>query len=218
MTELVAYYKDKPRKETPGAANVVQRDISKASGVKVIGNADVLPGVVYVVAPHQDQTLLVPFAQYDMWSLRERFNETLRVMNTLGAKTIKCTTYSSSARRAGIHLNILGRTRFGAKSEQLQQSGFDYDTKGRGALPRDPGPLRWPDEPGMEGAVQSVLENGSTSTSISIESSSKYKVQSDLWVSLKKAGFHLGAETESTSVTTLKVEATFPTREELGLK
>lgn len=211
MAQLVAYYEEKPVKKGQGV--VIQQPLEEASGS--ILNADrVEPGVVYVVAPHVSSRLLVPFGQYDSWSLTERFNETLRVMNVLGAKSIECKTYgrASRTRRFAIALPIGKGT---DRRTQLEQSGFDYAHQGQGALPMDPRPLRWPDIPGLEAAVEGVLKNQSTRTTISIDSSTDYKRDSKLAGRLRGAGFSLGATSETNNVTVLKVEALFPGPDEL---
>lgn len=41
-------------------------------------------GLVYVLVPGEPGPFLVPFGAYDGWSLRDRYNEAIRIMNTLG--------------------------------------------------------------------------------------------------------------------------------------
>jgi hypothetical protein len=41
--------------------------------------------LVYVRVPSEAGPFLVPFGAYDDWSLRDRYNEAIRIMNTLGA-------------------------------------------------------------------------------------------------------------------------------------
>ena len=123
---------------------------------------------VYVVAPSPaPKALLAPFGTYDDWSLRDRYNEGLRIMGDIGAREIECVTFRSVSKRS--------RFRFGIKSagaevslQKVENSGFDFQHVGRGSEPRDPAPLKWPDEPAFEAARRSVLHNGASSVTINI--------------------------------------------------
>ena len=212
MTQLVSFFEDKPVKK--GVGLVLQRPVAESPDHGILNSDRAVPGVVYVLAPHVTRSLLVPFGQYDVWSLTERFNETLRVMNVLGAKSIECTTFGRATNRR----TLVGRLPFAKASDQrtrLEQSGFDYAHQGQGAIPMDPRPLRWPDIPGLDAAIEGVLKNQSTRTTISIDSSTEFKRDSKLAGRLQGAGFSLGATSESNNVTVLKVEAHFPGPDEL---
>ena len=212
MTQLVSFYDDRPNKRGEGL--VLQRPVAESASDDILNADRAIAGVVYVLAPHVTRPLLVPFGQYDLWSLTERFNETLRVMNILGAKSIECTTFGRASNRR----TLMGRLPFAKGSDtktRLEQSGFDYAHRGQGAIPMDPRPLRWPDIPGLDAAIEGVLKNQSTRTTISIDSSTEFKRDSRLAGRLKSAGFSLGATSESNNVTVLKVEALFPSPDEL---
>ena len=82
--------------------------------------------------------------------------------------------------------------------QRLENSGFDFHHDGAGSAPRDPRPLRWPDEPGFAAAVESVLDNGT------------HAVDGTLGVQLKKLGFDLGGRTQRSEATSLHIRASFP--------
>ena len=207
MSQLVAYYDEKPV-AVKGALEIHQSPISSAEGSRSVEGAT-QTSLVYVRSPPETGTVLVPFGEYDEWSLRDRYNEAIRIMNTLGASSITCETYGEVAVRRGFRAKFLGR---GAKLSQqrIENSGFDYRTDGAGSAPRDPRPLRWPDEPGFSAAVTSVLENGSTELEINIRSNRTYAIDGTLGVQLKKFGFDLGGGAQHSGATSLHIHASFP--------
>src|SRR5690242_179678 len=91
LSQLVAYYEDKPV-ELKGQVEIHQSPIIAASGARSVEGA-VRTSVVYVTVPSEAGPFLVPFGEYDDWSLRDRYNEAIRIMNTLGASAITCETY-----------------------------------------------------------------------------------------------------------------------------
>jgi hypothetical protein len=155
---------------------------------------------------------LIPYREFDEVILLEKFNEAIRVMTTLGACDVKCTSFRSFDRtRAG---------RFGwrqngvdveatTESEKQVSSGYDYEQHGAGSAPRDPSPLRWPDEPGITSAVDSVLNNRAHSVRISVN---REQTRSrNLEAKLKRLGIALGGTTGKEQADRLLFEATFPT-------
>ena len=117
----------------------------------------------------------------------------------------------------------MARSPFGAESapgfsvgvaemtqQRIENSGFDFRHNGAGSAPRDPRPLRWPDEPGFSAAVISVLENGATEVVINIRSNRTHAIDGTLGVQLKKIGFDLGGLTEHSGATSLHIGASFP--------
>lgn len=207
MSQLVAYFDEKPV-SVRGSLEIEQAPISTATQLHA-SDGVVQTKVVYVRVPHPSSSMLVPFGAYDDWSLRDRYNEAIRIMNTLGAATITCETYGEAAVRRGL------RARYSQSSAEVTQrriknSGFDYRHVGAGSAPRDPRPLRWPDEPGFAAAVSSVLENGATEVEINIKSNRTHSVDGSLGVELKKLGFNLGGMTEHSDATALSISATFP--------
>lgn len=150
--------------------------------------------VVYVPAPIERGSLLVPFGQYDGWSLRNRYNEAIQIMNTLGAATISCETFGETTVKRVL------RARLALKNAEVTQQkinnrGFDYHHDGTGSPARDPRPLL-PDEPGFSAAVSSGLDNGATSVAISIRSGRLHSVDGSLGLSLRKQGFDLGGSSQ----------------------
>lgn len=159
--------------------------------------------------PSEAGPFLVPFGEYDDWSLRDRYNEAIRIMNTLGASAITCETYGEVTVRRGVRAKILGRG--GDLTQQrIENSGFDFRHNGAGSAPRDPRPLRWAHEPGFSAAVSSVLENGATEVTINIRSNRTHAIDGTLGVELKKLGFELGGMTQQSGTTSLHIHASFP--------
>jgi hypothetical protein len=209
MTQLVSYFEDKPV-DLKGKVELAQYPMASATQVRSSEGA-IQPGVVYVVVPSPVAgSLLVSFGAYEEWSLRDRYNEAIRIMNTLGASTIVCESYRAVSKRFGLRLFALGN---GGEVtlQRAENSGFDFRHTGTGSVPRDPSPLRWPDEPGFAAAVASVLENKATQVSITIRSSNGYSAGGSLGVRLQKVGFDLGGGQENTGVASLHITAQFPT-------
>ena len=207
MSQLVAYYDEKPV-DFKGQVDILQSPISSAVGSRSVEGA-VRSLLVYVRVLSEAGPFLVPFGQYDDWSLRDRYNEAIRIMNTLGASAITCETYGEVAARRGVRARFLGRG--GELTQQrIENSGFDFRHSGAGSAPRDPRPLRWPDEPGFSAAVSSVLENGAFEVDINIRSSRTHSTEGALGVNLKKVGFDLGGTTQHSGATSLHIRANFP--------
>ena len=207
MSQLVAYYDEKPV-ELKGQVEIHQSPIASAAGSRSVEGA-IRTSLVYVRVPSEAGPFLVPFGEYDEWSLRDRYNEAIRIMNTLGASAITCETYREVAVRRGVRARVLGRG--GEVTQQrIENSGFDFRHNGAGSAPRDPRPLRWPDEPGFSAAVSSVLENGATEVVINIRSNRTHAIDGALGVELKKLGFDLGGLAQHSGATSLHIRASFP--------
>lgn len=207
MSQLVAYY-DENAVELKGQVEIHQSRISSSVGSRSVEGA-IRTSLVYVRVPSEAGPFLVPFGEYDDWSLRDRYNEAIRIMNTLGASAITCETYGEVALRRGVRAKVLGRG--GELTQQrIENSGFDFRHNGAGSAPRDPRPLRWPDEPGFSAAVSSVLENGATEVVINIRSNRTHAIDGALGVELKRIGFDLGGLTQRSGATSLHIRASFP--------
>ena len=207
MSELVAYYDDDPI-ETKGKVQIYQAPTSSAAGLRTSEGA-IRTSLVYVSVPSEVGPFLVPFGDYDEWSLRDKYNEAIRIMNTLGASTIVCETF----REVNVRRRLWAR--FHNQGAELTQhremnSDFDFRHNGAGSAPRDPRPLRWPDEPGFSAAVSSVLENGAADVEINIKSNRNWAIDGTLGVQLNKLGFDLGGSNQRSEATTLHIKATFP--------
>lgn len=207
MSQLVAYYDEKPV-ELKSQVELHQMPISSASGLRSTEGA-IRSALVYVQVPSEAGPFLVPFGEYDRWSLRDRYNEAIRIMNTLGASDITCETYREAAVRRGLRAKVFSR---GASltQQRLENSGFDFRHSGAGSSPRDPRPLRWPHEPGFSAAVSSVLENGATEVSINIRSNRTHAIDGEFGLTLKQFGFELGGGTHHSEATSLHIRAGFP--------
>ena len=207
MNQLIAFYEEQPV-DDGGKVEIDQAPIASVSGWRSIDGA-IRTRLVYVRVPAEPGPFLVPFGDYDDWSLRDRYNEAIRIMNTLGAATITCETFREVTLKRGLRARI---TRHGGEVTQrrVENSGFDFRHVGAGSLPRDPRPLRWPEEPGFAAAVSSVLENAATEVDLRISSSRSHAIDGTLAIELKSVGFKLGGERERTGVTTLHIFASFP--------
>lgn len=207
LSQLVAYYDENPV-ELKGQVEIHQSRISSAVGSRSVEGA-IRISLVYVQVPSEAGPFLVPFGEYDEWSLRDRYNEAIRIMNTLGASAITCETYGEVTVRRGLRAKVFGRG--GDLTQQrIENSGFDFRHEGAGSAPRDPRPLRWPDEPGFAAAVSSVLENGATEVVINIRSNRTYAIDGALGLDLKKSGLDLGGITQRSGATSLHIRASFP--------
>lgn len=213
MSQLVAYYDEEPL-PVDGRVEVYQAPLSTAAGTQS-SEGFLRSALVYVYVriqrPSGAGPLLVPFGDFDEWFLRDRYREAIRIMNTLGAATITCETFRETSARRGVRGRILGNG--GDFTRQRDdKSGFDYRHEGAGNVPRDPRPLQWPDEPGFDAAVSSVLDNGATEVDINIRSRRTHKVEGTLGVQLTNVGFDLGGGTQQSGETALHIHATFPQR------
>ena len=92
----MAYYDEVPV-ETRGKVEIHQLPISSAAGLRSSEGA-IRASVAYVPLDSETGRFLVPFGAYDDWSLRDRYNEAIRIMNTLGASSITCETYGERSR------------------------------------------------------------------------------------------------------------------------
>lgn len=207
MSQLVAYYDEKPV-ELKSKVEIHQSPISSAVELRSVEGL-VRTSLVYVAVPSEAGPFLVPFGEYDDWSLRDRYNEAIRIMNTLGASAITCETYGEAAVRRKVWSKVLGKG--GELTQQrIENSAFDFRHVGAGSAPRDPRPLRWPDEPGFAAAVTSVLDNGATEVVINIRSNRTHSINGTLGIQLKKLGFDLGGTTHHSGATSLHIRAGFP--------
>lgn len=207
MSELVAYYDESPV-EVEGRVQIHQSPMSSATGLRSAEGV-IRTALVYVLVPSEAGPFLVPFGAYDERSLRDRYNEAIRIMNTLGASEIICETFREVSVRRGIRVRILGRGG-GFTQQRLENAEFDFRHNGAGSAPRDPRPLRWPDEPGFSAAVTSVLENRANEVNINIRSNRTYATDGTLGVQLRGFGFDLGGGAQHSGATSLHIRATFP--------
>jgi hypothetical protein len=207
LSQLLAYY-DENKVELKGKVELHQLPMSTAAESDSTEGV-IRPSLVYVRAPSTAGSLLIPFGEYDDWSLRDRYNEALRIMSALGASAITCETFGEVTVRRRFGAKVFGKG--GEMSQQrIENSGFDYHHEGAGGSPRDPRPLRWPDEPGFAAAVTNVLENGVTEVVINIKSNRTHAIDGSLGVDLKKLGFELGGMSQRSGVTSLHIRADFP--------
>ena len=151
----------------------------------------------------------MPFATYDEWSLRDRYNEALRIVNTLGASHVGCQSFREAKKRARFKVGVKG---FGGKGgiQKVQNSGFDYSRTGTGSPARDPRPLQWPHEPGFAAAVEGVLDNKATQVTINIDSSSDLLRQRQHREGVAQARLRAGAHAQRSEVSNLHITAQFP--------
>lgn len=207
MTQLIAFYDEKPV-DLKGHVELHQSPLADAAQSRSVDGA-IRRSVVYLEVPNEAGPFLVPFGEYDEWSLRDRYNEAIRIMNTLGASTISCQTFREVSKRRRFRAKVLKQG--GELTQQrVENSGFDFHHSGAGSVARDPRPLRWADEPGFAAAVSSVLENQANEVTINIRSNRRHSVNGKLGIQLKKLGFELGGGGEASGVTALHIRAEFP--------
>lgn len=96
-------------------------------------------------------------------------------MNTLDASATTCDTLGEVAAKRSLSAKVLGKSGELAQRRN-ENSGFDFRHSGAGKAPRDPRPLRWPNEPGCAAAVTSVLDNGATEVVINIRSNRTHAI------------------------------------------
>jgi hypothetical protein len=207
LSQLVAYYDEDPV-EVKGKVEIHQLPMSSATGSRFFEGV-IRTSLVYVQVASEAGPFMVPFGEYDEWSLRDRYNEAIRIMNTLGASAISCETFREVTVHRGLRARVLGRG--GELTQQrVENSGFDFRHNGAGSAPRDPRPLRWPDEPGFAAAVSSVLENRAIEVDINIRSNRTHSIDGTLGVQLKDFGFDLGGGAKHSGATSLHILASFP--------
>ena len=207
MSQLVAYYDETPV-GLKGHVEIEQASIASAAGVRSAEGA-VRTSLVYVRVPSEAGPFLVPFGEYDAWSLRD--------------STTSDQDHEHIRRLPRSHARPLARWRFGAESaprfgvavasspnNALRTADSTFVTPGPAARPRDPRPLRWPDEPGFAAAVSSGLKNGASEVVINIRSNRTHAVDGSLGIELKKLGFDLGGGAERSGTTSLHIRAGFP--------
>lgn len=207
MSSLITFYDDSPVK-TKGRIELRQQQMTEAVGLRS-SDGVVRAAVVYVEVTSEAGPFLVPFGDFDEWSLRDRYNEAIRIMNTLGASTIVCETFGEVTVRRNVRARVLGRGG-DVTQQRIENSGFDFQHDGAGSAPRDPRPLRWPDEPGFAAAVSSVLDNGARDVQINIRSNRTYSLDGSLATELRKCRLELGGSSQRTGTTSLHIRATFP--------
>jgi hypothetical protein len=207
MSDLVAYFDDKPI-DTKSKVQIHQEPISAAAGTRT-SEGVIRSTLVYVNVPSEAGPFLVPFGDYDEWLLRDKYNEAIRIMNTLGAATIVCETFREVKVHRGLRARVL-KQGIEVAQQRETNSDFDFRHNGAGAAPRDPRPLRWPDEPGFSAAVTSVLENAAVDLEINIKSNQNWSITGALAGQLQGVGFDLGGSNQRAEATTLHIKATFP--------
>lgn len=133
MSQLVAFY-DEDAVEVKGKVEIHQAPMSSASGSRSVEGV-IRPSLVYVQVQSEAGPFLVPFGEYDDWSLRDRYNEAIRIMNTLGASAITCETYGERVVRRRFRAGFLDRGGEVAQ-QRIENSGFVFRHEGAGSAPR----------------------------------------------------------------------------------
>ena len=164
--------------------------------------------LAYVRHPHYP-TYLVPYNEFNEFVLVDKYNEVLRVMSALGACAVDCTSYRARSRGRNIRALVRGNGFRGGR-EARSSSTVDYHHEGTGSPARDPRPLRWPGEPGIESAIDAVLQNHATIVRITISREAHLSTNGDITRTLKKMGVDLGLGMGNSQVDTSKFEALFP--------
>lgn len=204
--EMVVFYKDEPLKikQDPGVAQIPLVD------AQLYTFESGTPAVRTVYVPHPTvEKRLVQFAQYDDLLMKAKFEEALRIIQTLGAAKVHSTTVRRRTTRVGLRVGpkgIVGALQ--GRGSASSEIAFEQD--GTGGPPSDPAPLRFPQEPGFEPARRAVLFGGAGHVTISIENKAGLSLQGDIAGRLKKAGLDLGVAADREHVQLYRLEAFFP--------
>lgn len=207
--QLLAFYEDEPIKTKN--VSVVQQPFDRAEEY-TFGNEPTIAKVVYVKHPRIPKRL-VPCGQYDRLAMTDKFNEALRIVQTLGAFRVITRSFRGDVSKASLWGMLPASVTTLGPSVELGKSEGDeitFEQLGTGGDPVDPGESAYPDEAGFEAARRAVMLNGARHVTISIESQSAFRVDSDIAVRLERVGFSLGANAERAQVRMLKLEAYFP--------
>ena len=205
MSQLISFFEGEPVKTKEVA--VQQYPIERIEEFD-FGNEPVLTRVIYVAHP-RESSRLIPFGLYEDLIMMDKFNEALRIVQLLGAYEVTTQTFRGDTSKLRGQLTA-GPVSPGIEVSKHGSREVSFQQYGTGGAPRDPHPILWPDEPGFEAARRAVLLNGSREVSITIESRSAYKVDSDIATVLKKAGFRLGVTSEREQLQLLRLIAHFP--------
>ncbi|WP_269305845.1 hypothetical protein [Aeromicrobium sp. HA] len=208
--QLMSFYHEEPIKAKE--SSVLQLPFDRAREF-TFGNEPTIAKVVYVSHP-RIATRVVPYGQYDSLVMTDKFNEALRIVQTLGAHKVVTRSFRGNLSR----LSIKGKLPQGSAASEISKSTSDeiaFEQVGTGGPPVDPGESVYPDEAGFEAARRAVLLNGARHVAINIESQSAFRVDSDVATALKKFGFTLGANGEKAQVRLLRLDAYFPEKGKL---
>lgn len=206
MSELVVFHAGEAPKEA-ASQGVRVLEIAQATRYSIpVG--PVVAKLVYVEHPI-DEGLLIPYGQFDDYLADEKYNEALRIVTWLGACEVTSQVFSGSVKDGSLEAGFKGLG-FKGGFEKALRNKKQIHVSGKGGIPRDPAPLRWPAEPGFEAARIAVLHNGARQLSIQIEKSHTFSVESDLAGALKKLGFSLGATFATRQSYVYVLEARFP--------
>ncbi|WP_139104627.1 MULTISPECIES: hypothetical protein [Gordonia] len=206
MMQLISFYEKDPVKTDD--ASVLQFPFTEASDY-TFGNEPTIAKVIYVRHP-RIEARLVPYGQYDTLVMTDKFNEALRIVQTLGAQTVVTKSFRGGVSRLSIRGRIPQAGGGSADLSRTTREEVAFEQFGTGGPPVDPGQSVYPDEAGFEAARRAVLLNGARRVAINIESQSAFRMDSDIANRLTKIGFSLGASAERTQVRLLRLEADFP--------
>ena len=215
--QMLAFHQDAapPREPSRGVAWI---PIEKSDRYTLDGPA--LVNVVYIalpaLSPTESHPRLVTFAAYDEALLRDKYNEALRIVGTLGASEVKAWNFlgSSVAARAGVKAPQIGGFSISGNKSELWE--VTYEQQGDGGSPEDPRPLRYPHEPGFDSACHAVLSNGARFVQIEITRQSQFNVEGELAGQLKKVGFELGFTAIKNRSNVFSIAAKFPDRDTIS--
>lgn len=205
--EMIVFYTEKPLRirRDPGLAQRPMTDAEKFS----FEGGTAAARTVYVPHPTAN-TRLVPFAQYDDLLMKAKFEEALRIVQTLGAAKVRSTTVRRRSTRLSLQVSPRRRMSGSLQGRRSAQSEIAFEQDGAGGDPVDPAPLLFPHEPGFEPARRAVLFGGAKHVTINIENKAGLSVQGDIASRLRRAGLNLGAAADREHVQLYRLEAFFP--------
>jgi hypothetical protein len=197
---LVSFYEKEPRRLANGVG-VDLLPLARASAFELA--VPVVARVVYVTDP-RDPLRLVPFAEYDEQVAKDKLNEAVRVFTSLGAARIVAKQIRRESRGLRVNLGVVK-----VNGEARSSSSIAFQFRGKGGPAIDPRPLRYPDEPTMDAACETVLRLGAERSSIEIKRTSQFDVDGELAGRLTKKGFSLGAGGSRSTITEFVIDAAF---------
>lgn len=136
-------------------------------------------------------------------------------MNSLGASEVTCEALRSVERKTRIRAEVPKQGVEGGL-DRVECSSFDYHYSGVGSAPEHPGELLWPEEPGFQAGIHSVLVNGASKIELTIRTTDGFSANAQLIATIKKVGLDVGERRGSERTTSLRIRAAFPARSGVG--
>lgn len=206
-SRMVVFY---PGDREPGDTwlGAQKLSIDRAQEFDVIGGPAVIK-TAYLPHPANPRKLIA-FGEYGPHLAVERFNETLRVLNCLGASHItvdQLTAVRKDSKREFDFVFALGDLIDESSASWKQY----YRDSGTGCDPVSPGDLRV-DVLGLAAIVDAVLRRGATTAQLDLYEDQHTASSGQLAVRIKDVGLKLGRDGSTKFTQVFRVKAEFPQR------